>query len=69
MLHTDSIAAFGQLQYRLVGGLKAIAGLRVQNESGYNYGYQYTPIQAGDAPQPGHWPCHFGCWLPHSVQL
>ena len=54
MLHTDSIAAFGQLQYRLVGGLKAIAGLRVQNESGYNYGYQYTPIQAGDAPQPGN---------------
>ena len=21
------------------------------------------------APQCGHWPCHFGDWPPHSVQL
>ena len=20
------------------------------------------------APPPGHWPCHFGAWFPHSVQ-
>jgi len=20
-------------------------------------------------PQCGHWPCHFGLWPPHSVQL
>ena len=54
-LVSDSIAAFGQLEYRVVGGFKLIGGLRVQNERGTNTGYQRTPSPAfpGTATLPG----------------
>lgn len=42
-LKSDSIAAFGQVEYRIAGGLKVLGGLRVQNERGTNVGYQQTP--------------------------
>ncbi|RZF63465.1 TonB-dependent receptor [Sphingomonas populi] len=54
-LITDSIAAFGQLEYRVAGGFKLIGGLRVQNERGTNTGYQRTPSAnfPGTATLPG----------------
>lgn len=47
-LKTNSIAAFGQAEYRIVGGLKLLGGLRVQYEDGSNYGAQLGTLVAGD---------------------
>jgi len=55
-LKQDSIAAFGQADYRIVGGLRAIGGIRVQYEKGTNSGYRIAPIVAGDAIFPGNPP-------------
>lgn len=52
-LKTNSIAAFGQAEYRLVGGLSLLGGLRVQYEDGSNYGIQLGTIAAGDTLLPG----------------
>ena len=52
-LKTDSVAAFGQAEYRIVGGLKLLGGLRVQYESGKNFGIQLGPVVAGDTLLPG----------------
>ncbi|QGP81235.1 TonB-dependent receptor [Sphingobium sp. CAP-1] len=53
-LKQDSIAAFGQVDYRITGGLKAIGGLRVQYEKGTNSGTRTAPIVAGDVIFPGN---------------
>ncbi|CCA90480.1 MULTISPECIES: TonB-dependent receptor [unclassified Novosphingobium] len=53
-LKQDSIAAFGQADYRLVGGLRAIGGIRVQYEKGTNSGVRTAPIVAGDNVFPGN---------------
>lgn len=55
-LSQNSIAAFGQFDYNIVGGLKVIGGLRVQRESGYNRGTRIAPIQAGDTAFPNNPP-------------
>lgn len=55
-LNTESISAFGQAEYRIVGGLKAIGGLRVQYETGTNAGTRIAPAQAGDITFPGNGP-------------
>ncbi|MDO7835765.1 TonB-dependent receptor [Sphingobium sp. HBC34] len=52
----DSIAAFGQADYRIVGGLRAIGGIRVQYEKGTNSGTRIAPIVAGDAIFPANPP-------------
>ncbi|MFZ2994811.1 TonB-dependent receptor [Sphingobium sp.] len=52
-LKTDSIAAFGQAEYKIVGGLSLLGGLRVQYEKGTNFGAQLGTIAAGDALLPG----------------
>ncbi|RDE04967.1 TonB-dependent receptor [Sphingomonas aracearum] len=52
-LVTESYALFGQAEYRLVGGLKAIGGVRVQHESGRNTGTQFGALVAGDQLFPG----------------
>jgi len=52
-LKTDNIAAFGQAEYRIAGGLKAIGGLRVQYEKGTNSGRQLGVTTAGDTLLPG----------------
>ena len=49
----ESIAAFGQADYRLVGGLKLIAGLRFQHETTSVTGTRTSPAIAGDATVPG----------------
>ena len=47
----EQIAAFGQADFRLVGGLKAIAGIRVQHQAITAAGYQNAaPYVAGDTP-------------------
>lgn len=53
-LKQDSYAAFGQIDYRLVGDLRAIAGVRVQHETGTNSGVRTAPIVPGDAIFPGN---------------
>jgi iron complex outermembrane receptor protein len=55
-LKQDSIAAFGQADYGIVGGLRAIAGLRVQYEKGTNSGVRSAPIVPGDMIFPGNAP-------------
>jgi iron complex outermembrane receptor protein len=55
-LKQDSIAVFGQVDYRIVGGLKAIGGLRLQYEKGTNSGSRISPLVAGDAVLPGNAP-------------
>lgn len=55
-LSQDSIAAFGQVDYNLVGGLKVIGGIRVQHETGYNRGARIAPIVTGDAVFPNNPP-------------
>lgn len=55
-LKQDSVAAFGQVEYRIVGGLKAIGGLRVQYEKGTNSGSRISPLVPGDAILPGNAP-------------
>lgn len=50
-LDNENYAAFGQVDYQLVGGLKAIAGIRVQHESVEVYGRQDAAAPfAGDTP-------------------
>ncbi|MES2172992.1 MAG: TonB-dependent receptor [Pseudomonadota bacterium] len=53
-LKQESIAAFGQFDYRITGGLKLIGGLRVQHEKGTNSGTRTAPIVAGDVIFPGN---------------
>lgn len=53
-LEQDSVAAFGQVDYELVPGLRAIGGLRVQYEKGTNTGVRTAPIVAGDNVFPGN---------------
>ncbi|WP_169805707.1 TonB-dependent receptor [Novosphingobium rosa] len=49
-LRSDQYAFFGQVDYNLVGGLKAIGGARWQHEFISVYGFQYaTPPFAGDS--------------------
>ncbi len=55
-LKQDSFAAFGQVEYRIAGGLKAIGGLRVQYEKGTNGGSRVSPFVPGDAVLPGNAP-------------
>lgn len=55
-LNTESISAFGQAEYRIVGGLKAIGGLRLQYETGTNSGTRTAPIVAGDVIFPSNPP-------------
>ncbi|CCW18300.1 TonB-dependent receptor [Sphingobium indicum BiD32] len=55
-LKQDSVAVFGQVDYRIVGGLKAIGGLRLQYEKGTNSGSRISPLVAGDAVLPGNAP-------------
>ena len=55
-LSQDSIAAFGQFDYNIVGGLKIIGGLRVQYEKGFNRGFRIAPIQTGDVIFPANPP-------------
>ncbi|MCY1672937.1 TonB-dependent receptor [Novosphingobium sp. SL115] len=50
-LDNENYAAFGQVDYQLFGGLKAIAGIRVQHESVKVYGRQDAAAPfAGDVP-------------------
>ncbi|WP_374283067.1 TonB-dependent receptor [Novosphingobium sp.] len=55
-LKQESIAAFGQVDYRIVGGLRAIGGIRVQYEKGTNSGTRTAPIVAGDNVFPANPP-------------
>ena len=55
-LKQKSVAAFGQVDYRLIGGLRAIGGIRVQYETGTNSGVRTAPIVAGDTVFPGNTP-------------
>ncbi|HWU02209.1 MAG TPA: TonB-dependent receptor plug domain-containing protein, partial [Novosphingobium sp.] len=49
-LRQDQYAFFGQLDYNIVGGLKAIGGMRWQHEFISVYGFQYdAPPFAGDS--------------------
>lgn len=52
-LKSENISAFGQVEYRVVGGLKLIGGLRVQHERGDNYGTQLGVTNVGDGLLPG----------------
>jgi len=50
-LEAEQYAAFGQIDYRLVGGLKLIGGLRVQHQAMWVYGAQdVDPLVPGDNP-------------------
>jgi iron complex outermembrane receptor protein len=53
-LLNNSYSAFGQLEYRLVGGLKAIGGLRVQHDDISVEGYRISPLVVGDSVFPGN---------------
>ncbi|MEH3107525.1 MAG: TonB-dependent receptor [Sphingomonas fennica] len=53
-LKNESIAAFGQIEYRIVGGLKALGGLRVQHEDVSLFGTRRTPLVAGDQVFPNN---------------
>lgn len=55
-LDGESIAAFGQADYRVVGGLKLLGGIRVQREKVSNRGTRISPIQPGDVAFPGNGP-------------
>jgi iron complex outermembrane receptor protein len=50
---TSTLAAFGQAEYRIAGGLKLIGGLRVQREKTSTEGYVLGPEQPGDVLFPG----------------
>jgi iron complex outermembrane receptor protein len=52
-LKNDSIALFGQAELKLVGGLKAIGGLRVQHESISVDGQRLGVLVTGDTPYGG----------------
>ncbi|MBZ9649112.1 TonB-dependent receptor [Sphingobium sp. 3R8] len=51
---TESIAGFGQIDWRVVGGLKLIGGLRVQHESTSVDGTRTAPAIAGSTAFPGN---------------
>lgn len=53
-LDQQNFAAFGQTDFKIVGGLRAIGGVRVQYEKGHNYGTRIAPIQAGDTAFPNN---------------
>lgn len=53
---SDNIAAFGQVDYNVAGGLHLLAGLRTQYEEQKVTGTVYAPITAGDALFPGATP-------------
>nr|AGU10875.1 TonB dependent receptor [uncultured organism] len=55
-LDQQNISAFGQTDFKIVGGLRAIAGIRVQYEKGTNAGRRIAPIQAGDTIFPANAP-------------
>ena len=55
-LDQENISAFGQTDFKIVGGLRAIAGIRVQYEKGTNSGTRIAPIQAGDTVFPNNPP-------------
>lgn len=55
-LDGESIAAFGQVDYRIIGGLKAIGGLRVQRESVAIRGARISPVLATETLFPGSGP-------------
>lgn len=55
-LDSSSIAAFGQVEYRVIGGLKALGGLRVQREKISVSGSRVTPFYTGDTALPGNAP-------------
>lgn len=55
-LTTDHIAAFGQAEYRVVGGLSAIGGLRLQYEKIGLSGLRVAPLNVSDAIPVGHNP-------------
>ena len=59
-LSQDSIAAFGQFDYNIAGGLKVIGGVRVQHEKGFNRGYRIAPIVTGDVIFPANPPVSGG---------
>ncbi|MBB4101076.1 TonB-dependent receptor [Sphingomonas kyeonggiensis] len=50
---SDNYALFGQVDWRIVGGLHVIAGLRGQYEKQTVTGRVYGPLVAGDALFPG----------------
>jgi iron complex outermembrane receptor protein len=50
---SESIAGFGQLEYRVAGGFKLIGGLRVQHESTAVSGVRISPAIAGDLAVAG----------------
>ena len=55
-LDQQNISAFGQTDFKIVGGLRAIAGIRVQYEKGTNSGRRIAPIQPGDTVFPANAP-------------
>jgi iron complex outermembrane recepter protein len=68
-LHTSSVAAFGQGELRLVGGLKAIGGLRIQYEEGHNRGYQLGVLVPGDTLLAGAPPISEGAASSHDTAV
>ncbi|MBN3536611.1 TonB-dependent receptor [Sphingomonas pseudosanguinis] len=55
-LDGESIAAFGQVDYRIVGGLKALGGLRIQRETVGVRGTRVSPVASGETIFPGSGP-------------
>lgn len=55
-LTTDHLAGFGQVEYRLIGGLSAIAGVRLQYEKVGLKGRRIAPLFIGDTIPGGHDP-------------
>lgn len=53
-LKQTSVAAFGQVDYQVWRGLKAIGGLRVGYEEGTNAGWRQGAIQPGDVVFPSN---------------
>ena len=53
-LNSGTFAAFGQLEYPLIGKLQVIAGLREQRDRIFSRGITYTPSNAGDSTYPGY---------------
>jgi iron complex outermembrane receptor protein len=68
-LKTNSVAAFGQAEYRIVGGLKLLGGLRVQYENGKNYGTQLGIVTTGDTLLPGVPPVGGGTLKDHDTAV
>jgi iron complex outermembrane receptor protein len=52
-LRGQSLSGFAQAELRLIGGLRALGGLRVQHEKVSVAGTRTTPYVAGDAVFPG----------------